>query len=216
MIHAYPEIYLNRAQAALGDAFHYAVNACHIEGAAFVNLFLVSSISKRLENGEPVYLVGKSGIEIACDIMDETMACSVHEEASVYYTRSCEYWIGWAIAYYQWYSCRSYSRIFEAVSYEDLVMMYRPLHEADISKFVDVMEEKLLRHFPDTNLKRIRTICRLSQSALASRSGVGLRSIQMYEQRKKNINHASADTLYRLSKILGCKMEDLLEPQGIE
>ena len=36
-------------------------------------------------------------------------------------------------------------------------------------------------------------------------------SIQMYEQRNKNINKANADTLYRLALALGCSMEDLIE-----
>ena len=46
---------------------------------------------------------------------------------------------------------------------------------------------------------------------MRGRSGVSLRSIQMYEQRNKDINKASAETLYRLSKVFGCSMEDLLE-----
>ena len=50
-----------------------------------------------------------------------------------------------------------------------------------------------------------------TQKELADNSGVSLRSIQMYEQRHKNINKASAETLYRLSKILGCTIEDLME-----
>jgi DNA-binding Xre family transcriptional regulator len=33
----------------------------------------------------------------------------------------------------------------------------------------------------------------------------------MYEQRNKDINKASAETLYRISKVLGCTIEDLLE-----
>ena len=40
---------------------------------------------------------------------------------------------------------------------------------------------------------------------------VSLRSIQMYEQRNKDINKASVDTVYRLAKVLGCAMEDLIE-----
>ena len=42
-------------------------------------------------------------------------------------------------------------------------------------------------------------------------SGVSLRSIQMYEQRNKDINKAQAESLYCLAKALGCTMEDLLE-----
>ena len=65
--------------------------------------------------------------------------------------------------------------------------------------------------YPDTNLKRIRTIYGCSQKKLAEMSGVSLRSIQMYEQRNKDINKAQSESLYRLAKALGCKMEDLLE-----
>ena len=32
MTHAYQEIYLSNAQALLGDAFDYAINACGVAG----------------------------------------------------------------------------------------------------------------------------------------------------------------------------------------
>ena len=72
MIRAYREIYLNSAQSALGDAFDYAINVCKISGDDFVKLFVSSSISKRMENGEPAIISGKSGAEIAVDILYET------------------------------------------------------------------------------------------------------------------------------------------------
>ena len=89
--------------------------------------------------------------------------------------------------------------------------MYYTLHEADISKFVDIVNAQIKDYFPETNLKRIRTIYGCTQAELARLSNVSLRSIQMYEQRNKDINKASADTVYRLSKALGCTMEDLIE-----
>ena len=64
-IHAYQEIYLNNAQKSLGDAFDYAINTCGISGSDFVKMFTASSISKRIENGEPALLAGRSGFEIA-------------------------------------------------------------------------------------------------------------------------------------------------------
>lgn len=42
-------------------------------------------------------------------------------------------------------------------------------------------------------------------------SGVSLRSIQMYEQRKNDIDKAQGQTLYKLAATLGCTIEDLLE-----
>lgn len=210
-IHAYQETYLSKAQAALGDAFDYAINTCSIPGDDFIKLFAASSISKRMENGEPAYLAGKSGMDIASDIMFEATGKHLDTEPQEHFGRSREYWIGWAICYYQWYSARSFSDIFEVLSFEDLQNMYYTLHEADISKFADIADERIRDHFKETNLKRIRSSYGCTQAELAERSGVSLRSIQMYEQRNKDINKASAESLYRISKVLGCTVEDLLE-----
>ena len=210
-IRAYQEIYLSKAQAVLGNAFDYAINTCNIPGRNFVKLFITSSVSKRMENGEPALLAGKSGIDIATDVVLETTGKILEAEPKNRFGRSREYWIGWALCYYQWFSARSYSDIFKVFSYEDLENMYYPLHEADISKFVDIVDEKIRKQFKDTNLKRIRNSYGCTQADLAKRSGVSLRSIQMYEQRNKDINKASAGSLYQISKILGCTIENLLE-----
>ena len=164
-----------------------------------------------MENGEPAYLVGKSGIEIALEVVAETKGQELQTESTERMDRSAEYWIGWAVAYYRWYSGRRYHEIFQALSFEALQKMYYTLHEADVTKFADIAEARLKECFSDTNLKRIRTTYGCTQAELAQRSGVGLRSIQMYEQRNKDINQASAETMYRLSKTLGCTMEDLIE-----
>ncbi len=164
-----------------------------------------------MENGEPAYLAGKSGIEIAIDVVLETTGRQLEAEPDVRFGRSREYWIGWAVCFYQWFSSRSYSDIFTVLSYEDLANMYYTLHEADITKFVDIVDEKVRAHFKDTNLKRLRNTYGCTQTELAKRSGVSLRSIQMYEQRNKDINKASADAVYRISRVLGCSMESLLE-----
>ena len=211
MTHAYQEIYLSKAQSVLGDAFDYAVNTCGILGNDFVKLFIASSVSKRMENGEPAYLAGKSGIEIVIEIVAETKGQELQIEPQEHFGLSEEYWIGWAVACYQWYSGRKYSDIFKVLSFEDLQKMYYTLHEADITKFVDIVDSKIKEYFPETNLKRIRTAYGFTQAELSERSGVSLRSIQMYEQRNKNINKASADTMYSLAKVLGCTMEDLIE-----
>ena len=51
----------------------------------------------------------------------------------------------------------------------------------------------------------------LSQAQLAEEAQISLRSIQMYEQRNKDINKAQALSLAKISRVLGCEMEDLLE-----
>ena len=211
MTHAYQEIYLNKAQAVLGDAFDYAINTCGIAGESFVKLFLASTVSRRMENGEPAYLAGKSGIEIVVEIVAETMGKELNRDTVEHFGRSREYWIGWAVAYYQWHSGRKYSEIFKAITFVDMQQLYYTLHEADVTKFVDVADERIKLIFSDTNLKRIRTAYGLTQGELAEKSGVGRRSIQMYEQRNKDINKASVETVYRLARALGCSIEDLIE-----
>lgn len=51
----------------------------------------------------------------------------------------------------------------------------------------------------------------MSGTELSKLSGVKLRSIQMYEQRVNSIDKAQAGTVYKLSRVLGCTVEDLLE-----
>ena len=211
MIRAYPEMYLPKAQAVLGEALDYAVNACGMSGEGFINMFIVSSVSKRMAVGEPTLVAGKSGIEIVLDTVFEATGKILDIPQKESFFRSPEYWIGWAVAWYQWYSARSYGEIFQAMSFTDLESMYGTLHEADVSKFAEIADDLVRKCFPDTNLRRFRLLYGCTQEKLSRLSGVSLRSIQMYEQRQKNINRASAESLYRLSKVLGCAMEDLIE-----
>lgn len=60
-------------------------------------------------------------------------------------------------------------------------------------------------------LKEYRIKRELSQSQLSKLTGVNLRMIQFYESGFKNINHAHADTIFKLADALNCNMEDLLE-----
>ena len=92
MTHAYQEIYLSNAQALLGDAFDYAINACGVAGDSFIKLFSVSSVSNRIENGEPSYLLGKSGIETAVDVLVETTGKAPTAKPQANFSRSREYW----------------------------------------------------------------------------------------------------------------------------
>lgn len=129
----------------------------------------------------------------------------------MYLDKSPEYWSGWALAFYQWHSFRSFMDILSAVSLSDLIRMYPVYREMDILQFVDHMDERLKKAYPHTQLKVRRINCGMSQSELAADSGVALRQIQLFEQRQRYINHAAAITLLQLSKSLHCQMEDLIE-----
>ena len=207
----YSETQLNRFMDKMGDAFDYAINDCKIDGSEFVKMFVVSTACKKIENGEASYISGKSGIEIAIECVYEITGKKLAVKPSERFSRSAQYWVGWAVSYYQWLSSRRYADIFNAVSYEDMLGLYPTLHEASVEKIASLIDEKVRAFYHETNLKRIRTAYGCSQRELAEMSGVSLRCIQMYEQRNKDINKAQSDSLYRLAKALGCTMEDLLE-----
>lgn len=207
----YSESQLNRFMDKMGDAFDYAINDCKLDGTEFVKMFVASTACKKIENGEASYISGKSGAEIAIECVYEITGKELSIEPSEKYSRSAQYWIGWVVCYYQWLSSRKYADIFKAVSYENMLGFYQALHEASVEKIVSVIDEKVRAVFHETNLKRIRTVYGCSQRELAEMSGVSLRSIQMYEQRNKDINKAQSESLYHLAKALGCTMEDLLE-----
>ena len=115
------------------------------------------------------------------------------------------------MAKYQWHSARSFPAILRAFPFSEITNRYYPLHEADISKFYSVADSVIAEASPQTNLKRLRKAANLSQAQLADEAEVSLRSIQMYEQRGKDVNKAQAITLAKIARVLGCGIEDLLE-----
>ena len=89
--------------------------------------------------------------------------------------------------------------------------MYPTYHEMDITQFIESMDRRYNEVVLDTKLKKIRESRQISQTELSKLSGVSLRSIQLYEQKVNDIDKAQAQTLYKLSRVLGCAIEDLLE-----
>ena len=211
MIPAYNELYLNDAIKCLSNAFHYAINICNQKPDWFAKLFVQSGIAEQFERGNPAILSGKSGEELVRDILckvypGEPLPSPVYSE-----DRSPEYWAGWALAQYQWTTGKRFKDIFARIPLSEIILMYSPFHEMDVRQFYDSMNRRYEAVEMDTKLKRIRESRDISQSELAKMSGVSLRSIQLYEQKVNNIDKAQAQTLYKLSRALGCSIEDLLE-----
>lgn len=210
-IRAYSEDYLECAAAILAVACDYAVNVCGMKPDDFADIFVISGESDKFGYGNPSVVAGKSGIELLRSIVEKVDPERVLPEPVFSQNRSPEYWAGWAAAQYQWHSAKSFKAVFGKVPLSEIVKMYRVYHEMDITAFIKAMDKKIAERSVSTNLKNIRENRRFSQSELAAASGVQLHSIQLYEQRVNDIDKAQAQTLYKLSVALGCKMEDLLE-----
>lgn len=214
-MHAYNELYLNDAKNCLAEMFHYAVNDCGKERDWFATVFVQSGYAEQFERGNPAFISGCSGIELARKVMYYAYQEEVTVESVFAQERSPEYWAGWALAEYQWYSGRRFQDIFVNMPFSKIVIEYKLYHETDIRRFLEYAERLCAVKSKETKLKTIRENRGLSQSQLAECSGVSLRSIQMYEQRVNDIDKAQGQALYKLARVLGCYIEDLLEhPMG--
>lgn len=211
MTHAYSESYLNDAKERLSSFFDYAIHDCKLKPDWVAELFIHTGYAEQFERGNPAYIAGMSGIELAQAVISKAYGKKELPDPIQVEGCSPEYWAGWVIAEYQWYTGRRFQDIFERVPLSRIISMYPVYHEMDITNFITTMEEFYHEVEREPNLKRIRENRGLSQMELAEQSGVNLRNIQMYEQRKNDIDKAQAGILYKLSRVLGCNIEDLLE-----
>lgn len=64
-----------------------------------------------------------------------------------------------------------------------------------------------------SKLKNMRQAKGLSQSQLAEKANMNVRTLQHYEQGSKIFDHARIDTILRVCLALNCKFEDIVENQ---
>lgn len=211
MMHAYDKIYLDDAMKNLGEAFDYAVNICNMTADEFIDIFIAEGVAEQFGRGVPKCVSGMSGTELVCDTVERSGKRMDFPEAAVAYDYSPEYWCGWILAYYQWYTGRSFSDIKRHVSMSEIIKLYPTLHEAAEEKFADTLDKIIWRKGKPVKLQALRKSVGYSQKKLAEKSGVSLRMIQQYEQRAKDINKATGTNLLALSQTLGCRIEDLME-----
>ena len=145
MARAYKKTYLNDAMRNLAVMMDCGVRKYGYLIEEFYEKFLASELSRQFANGNPRYLVGMSGAELA-DMVVETSGGTLSDQNDGTYTIGPEYWAGWALAYYQWLSCRSFAYMQrKGLGINEVIAMYHPLHEADLSKFADAADSIIER-----------------------------------------------------------------------
>lgn len=209
MIRAYDELYLGKARMTLAWMFDYAVNGCRIEIEDFYRMFLMSSYARRFEMGNCSVVAGLSGVELAQRVIWEHDEQRELPKPIFSLDRSPEYWLGFYLSYYQWYNNLKFEQITSKVTIRDILLMYRKYHEMDVMHFVVALDE-MRQERQVARLQEYRKRC-LSQRELAEKADVPLRTIQQYEQKQKNINHARVDYVIRLAQALYCRPDDLME-----
>lgn len=208
---AYDEVYLQPARANLGRMLDVAVDGLGYGLGEFYGLFLASGLARRFGAGDYGLITGCSGAELAFRVVEAVRPeGALRPQVRYRYDRSPEYWCGWALARYQWKTAMTFDMINRITPIEDVRQMYDAYHEMDIRHFEDALNERCACFFR-TPLRMRRMAAKLSQTQLAVISGVPVRSIQQYEQRRKDLNKAAAETVAALARALFCSVEDLLE-----
>ena len=206
--HAYNEAYLPYAMENLAVMMDCGINQCGFPAQLFHRMFLTSGVASQIEKGNPRYLAGLSGAELASRVLELTTGES---PAAIdgKYTISAEYWAGWVLAYYQWKSGKSFRFINDnGLNIEKIIALYHPLHEADLDKFAAVAD-RIIEEAVNSSvspLKKARENCGLTQEELAGISGISLRMIRAYEQKSQDISKASFATVFRLESVLHTKL----------
>lgn len=208
---AYSELYLSDAMKNLGGMLDYAVNDCGFATGEILEMFIISGKADLFGNGSPALIAGMSGEELAICVIRESGLTRELPPSALRLTRTKEYWCGWTLAYLQWETGWSFRRICSSCPADDLLALYPLLHEASEQKAASVLRSRIGDVRKQTQLQRMRSYAGMTQAALAQKAEVSLRSIQMYEQRRKDINRAQAETLFRLADTLGCGERDLVE-----
>lgn len=201
---------LPKAQTNLAWMLDFGVNVYGIALREFYDMFLKSKYCRQFARGDDAVIEGMSGRELAYYIVDQGQNDISMSRIDRYIERSPEYWIGWSLAYYQWYSGMSFEWIDDFADIDYINSLYSKYHEIDIRQFCDVMDEKKSHEWNRTALKRLRSYALLSQAQLAKQTGIPLKTIQQYEQGQKDIRHARVDSVIALSRALSCKVEDLV------
>lgn len=210
---AYSQLYLEDAMCCLGEFFDYAVNDYGAEPDEVADLFELSRVGRAFGMGLPWAVAGKSGCELFITLSQELgYENGPFPKPAFRPDRTPEYWAGWISAYTQWRLDVSFEQLFSAVPFLQILSLYSPWHEASEERVVQLIVDRVQGAVLETQLAQLRKNLGISQRELAHRSGVSLRSIQMYEQRNKDINKAQLTTVRNLARALSCDIEKLVEP----
>lgn len=205
-MNAYSSLYLNEAQDWLGEFLETSICVLKMELKEVWDLFTCSQYSLSFGVGDPFVILGKSGSEVAFELCNKRV-----DKLPFIYDRTPEYWLGYSLAYYEWEKNIPFAFITRSIGIDVILLMYKKYHEMDISHFVDEIDRLRRLNKKETNLKRIRIKCGLSQKELAAITSIPIRTIQQYEQRQKNINKAQANYVVSLAQALNVSVKDLLE-----
>ena len=125
--------------------------------------------------------------------------------------KSPEYWCGWILAYYQWRKCRSFKKIHQIIDIDEILRMYPTHHEADVERFVDTLNCIYREKHVKSYLQQLRENMDMDIKNLSQQAGIEEVLLKELERDFTKIQTTDAIHVFRLSQVLGCSMEALME-----
>ena len=80
-----------------------------------------------------------------------------------------------------------------------------------IKSKTNIVKETIENKMGENKLQTFRTNKNMSQSELAKKSGISVRTIQDLEQGRRKLNKASFEMVYKLAAALKCDIKELYD-----
>lgn len=222
---AYNDHFLQSVQTSLGSMLDCGVNTLEFGMRDFYNMFLTSEVSLLFNRGDCYTVCTLGGVELAeyvvCNAMNNSNFIHVRKASDPAYNqqlsdaiinvKSAEYWTGSVVAAYAWEKNISYDELDRMIPIEHIFDLYESFKDADMLMINIRLDELFHEASKTSKLKIRRQLMGLSQAELAKRAGVPIRTLQQYEQKRKNINNAKAIYLVNLASVLHLEIRDLME-----
>lgn len=129
---AYSASYVEEVMENLGYMCHCSVVLFHTPLEVLIPKFLDSPFAYGIEHGNPHYMVGYHGMEIAERLLGKRYG------SNIYYTEGdIWFWVGRSLALVQWYTCYKFKALLDMQPLEYWYHIYRVYHTMDESKLLD-------------------------------------------------------------------------------
>ncbi len=210
---AYNEYYIEDSMHIMGEMFDFAVNCLNYDIDTFYSCFVSSYVAKNFEVGNPKFVSGISGDDLALHVLK---SIGVETEYITPIAKnnfdSVEYWVGRICAYFQWNKNVSFKEMSDNGLSPSEISKYYELNNNDLPLFIIKIDRIFNENYfsKETRLAYYRKLRGFTQKQLSEKSNVSLRMIQLYEQRRNDISKASVDVVLALANSLMCDVKDLI------
>ena len=152
---AYSELYIDDASCNLGEYLECMTFDMDYSIDEAFDMFAYSSVGFGFADGDPKYVTGMSGLELARALLYECTGEWKTIPSKYRIDKSSVYWTGWALAQYQWEKNILFPEMIEYGLKASVVEKMYILHEADISKFI-TEADMIVKQHQKSGVKRDR------------------------------------------------------------